>query len=108
VSGWLLSVDARVDLRDILAHGVETWGERRTRQYLARLFELFDHLGANPGIGRHRPELRLSLRTFPHRPYVVVFLPWNDGIVVSRVLHGSMDYAKLFEDYDPLAGIPPV
>lgn len=102
---WFLSDDAIGDLRDLLQFGVETWGEPRTRSYLASLYELFDHFVDNPEMGRSRPELRPHFRTFPHRSHVIVYMAWNNEIAIVRVLHGSMDYENLFQHFDPVVAL---
>lgn len=42
-------------------------------------------------MGRARPELAPSLRSFPVGNYVVFYVPLSDGIEVVRVLHGARD-----------------
>jgi len=49
-------------------------------------------LGAQPEMGRARPELADGLRSFPTRtPYIVFYLPDEDGLLVVRVLHHARD-----------------
>lgn len=37
---------------------------------------------------------------------MVFFTLWGDRIIIARVLHGSMDHAKVFDVYDPIADLP--
>jgi toxin ParE1/3/4 len=53
-------------------------------------------LGRNPMMGRERPELAESLRSLPHRPYVIFYRSVEVGIEVVRVLHGARDIASQF------------
>lgn len=55
-------------------------------------------LGAQPEMGRARPELADGLRSFPTRtPYIIFYLPEEDGLLVVRVLHHARDIdAKYF------------
>ena len=49
-------------------------------------------LGSQPEMGRARPELADGLRSFPTRtPYIIFYLPDDDGLLVVRVLHHARD-----------------
>lgn len=47
-------------------------------------------------------ELLLS----PYESHSVFYIPATDVVMIARVLHGSMDYQKVFEGYDPIADLP--
>ncbi len=43
-------------------------------------------------MGRARPELSKGLRSFPTlTPYLIFYLPENDGLLIVRVLHHARD-----------------
>jgi len=49
-------------------------------------------LGTQPEMGRTRPELAEGLRSLPTRtPYLIFYLPDDDGLLVVRVLHHARD-----------------
>ena len=49
-------------------------------------------LDTQPNMGRARPELSDGLRSFPTRtPYIIFYLPNDDGLLVVRVLHHARD-----------------
>jgi toxin ParE1/3/4 len=49
-------------------------------------------LGTQPEMGRARPELAEGLRSLPTRtPYLIFYLPDDDGLLVIRVLHHARD-----------------
>lgn len=49
-------------------------------------------LATQPEMGRVRPELSNGLRSFPTRtPYIIFYLPEDDGLLVVRVLHHARD-----------------
>ncbi|MEO9038946.1 MAG: type II toxin-antitoxin system RelE/ParE family toxin [Gallionella sp.] len=49
-------------------------------------------LATQPEMGRSRPELANGLRSFPTRtPYIIFYLPEEDGLLVVRVLHHARD-----------------
>jgi toxin ParE1/3/4 len=47
-------------------------------------------------MGRARPDLPGSLRSFPKGHYVIYYRIVSDGIEVARVLHGARDIRRLF------------
>lgn len=49
-------------------------------------------LAAQPEMGRARPELAEGLRSLPTRtPYLIFYLPEDDGLLIVRVLHHARD-----------------
>ncbi len=49
-------------------------------------------LTAQPEMGKARPELSNEIRSFPTRtPYIVFYMPEEDGLLVVRVLHHARD-----------------
>lgn len=49
-------------------------------------------LGTQPEMGRARTELAKGLRSLPTRtPYLIFYLPDDDGLLVVRVLHHARD-----------------
>ncbi|MBU0621235.1 MAG: type II toxin-antitoxin system RelE/ParE family toxin [Gammaproteobacteria bacterium] len=49
-------------------------------------------LGTQPEMGRARPELAEGLRSLPTTtPYLIFYLPDDDGLLVVRVLHHARD-----------------
>ena len=49
-------------------------------------------LATQPEMGRARSELADRLRSFPSRtPYIIFYVPDEDGVLVVRVLHHARD-----------------
>lgn len=49
-------------------------------------------LGTQPAMGRARSELAEGLRSIPTRtPYLIFYLPDDDGLLIVRVLHHARD-----------------
>jgi len=49
-------------------------------------------LGTQPEMGRARPDLADRLRSFPtSTPYVIFYVPHEDGLLIVRVLHHARD-----------------
>jgi toxin ParE1/3/4 len=53
-------------------------------------------LAHHPMIGRARPELAISLRSFAVGRHVIFYLPQLDGIEIVRVLAGARDIDAVF------------
>jgi toxin ParE1/3/4 len=51
---------------------------------------------ANPLMGQQRDDFFPVLRQFTVRPYVVFYVPIENGIRVLRIIHGARDFPALF------------
>ena len=58
-------------MRDIHDFTVEAFGEAQAKKYVNGLFETFERLSQNPGMGRARPELAEDVRSFPLGSHVI-------------------------------------
>lgn len=94
---------AHRDLAEIWRHVAENSSDIRA-DTLIDLFEAKARtLAKSPKIGRARPELMESLRSFAIGRYVLFYLPEENGVDIVRVLHGARDIDSLFADEDSLA-----
>ena len=85
------SPDARLDMDD-LKRGIEqTYGTGSADGLLARIQKAIVTLSENPKFGAMRPDLVVGIRTWPVRPYIVVYFPLSDGVVIARIVHGARD-----------------
>ena len=61
-------------------------------EMIIRLFdEKLEFLAGNNLMGRPRPELAPHLRSWNVHRFVLFYRPIEDGIILIRVLHSSMD-----------------
>ncbi len=58
---------------------------------LDRFENAMQRLAERPLIGRKRPELGETLRSFPVGNYVIFYLPYDEGVEIIRVLSGYRD-----------------
>ena len=65
---------------------------------LDRIASIFEMLAENPGAGRQRPELGMSIRSFAVGNYIIFYEALPNGADIVRVLHGARDI--LPEDLD--------
>lgn len=90
-----LSVEADIDLEDILEYSYTEFGFDQAENYLTELLEAFYQLSVNPELGRNRDEIKVDLRSFPINQHVVFYRILKENhIRIVRVLHGSRDMPK--------------
>lgn len=66
--------------------------------FLDELESKFALLANSPEMGTLRPKYMQNLRSFPHKRYIIFYLPITNGIEIVRVFHASRDIARLFEE----------
>jgi len=54
-------------------------------------------LAAHPSAGRLRDDIASDVRSFPVKTYIIYYRTSEDGILVSRVLHGKRDQAAVLD-----------
>jgi toxin ParE1/3/4 len=91
------SATVRRDLRDLYVWIVEDNGLERAEMVISRLESALDRLARRPLLGRPRPDIQGEPRSFPVRPWLVVYEPLVDGggIHLLRVIDGRRDIAAL-------------
>ena len=75
--------------------------EIRASEYLGKIEACILHLQKNPELGRigKYPELqRLGVRVLPFENYLILYTisEKNQSVSVLRVIHGSVNYKRLF------------
>jgi len=55
-------------------------------------------IAARPLLGRSRNALHPKLRSFVIHPYVLFYIPTEEGIRIVRFLHGARDIEAIFHD----------
>jgi toxin ParE1/3/4 len=94
----ILAPEAQEDLRDILQVSFEQWGSRQRDDYRRQLRAEFLCIARHSGIGVARPEFGESVRSRPCGSHVVLYVPTDQGIVITRIIHQRRDPASLDED----------
>lgn len=65
-----------------------------------QFYKIFERLRENPHLGKDRPELSSSLKSFPLKKYVIFY--FNDfsekDLVIVRVLHSARDIENQFSE----------
>ena len=84
-----LAPEARIDYTEILLYTLKTWGDQQMDAYSDQLEQAFATIGANPGIGRRRDELRPGLRSFPVGQHILFYRVDGSDVTVVRILHAK-------------------
>ncbi len=95
MSEVVLSELAEADLTDIWEFIAQDNSEAADR-LIDAIHEKCQFLAATPKVGRQRPDLDPSIRSFAVGSYVIFYRESTRGIEVARVLHGHRDIASLF------------
>jgi toxin ParE1/3/4 len=92
VAGYLLSPEAREDLRDIRASLVGKGGKRLARYVLQEIAAAFRLLASRPEAGHLRQDLTpLPVKFWSVFSYLIVYDPAARPIAIVRVLYGTRD-----------------
>ena len=53
----------------------------------------------NPDAGRRQDKLLVNPRSFVVKNYFIFYMPFEEGVEILRVLHGSRDIESIFEGF---------
>jgi toxin ParE1/3/4 len=85
-----LSFTAEQDLTEIYVFSHQKFGESKADAYLIGLEECLWNLAKNPLLGRNIEHIRKGYFRYEYMSHSVFYIPKRNGILVVRVLHGSM------------------
>ncbi|MBN8873731.1 MAG: type II toxin-antitoxin system RelE/ParE family toxin [Rhodospirillales bacterium] len=91
---YRLTVAAENDIRAIARDSLQRWGIPRAEAYVLGLHETFGRLAAFPGLGRSADDLRPGYFRLESGRHVVFFVKQTSGVLIVRVLHERMDFAR--------------
>ena len=91
MAAYRLTQKAADDLDAIHEYTTVNFGLEQARGYLVGLHRRFENLAARPALGRSTERLSPGLRRHPYRSHVVFYLPGDEGVLIVRVLHESME-----------------
>jgi plasmid stabilization system protein ParE len=98
VKKCVLSVGAEQDLEAIWDFIAESSIDQADR-WIARLFDAFDLLAQNPGIGHLREDLTsLEILFWPVGSYLVLYRAIGDRIEIVAVTQGARDIPRFLSD----------
>lgn len=91
MGGFVLTREAKEDLKAIARYTQDTWGREQRNRYLAELDRGFHALAADPLKGQDCGDIRPGYRKYPVGRHFIFYRAIDGGIEVVRVLHGRMD-----------------
>jgi plasmid stabilization system protein ParE len=96
MSGYRLTGEAIGDLEAITQTIAEREGWDRSMNVEQELFDAFDRLAINPGIGHRRSDLtRLPVFFYAIEPFLIVHDRDHDPLRIIAVIHASRNVRKL-------------
>lgn len=88
------SAEAVTDADDIWL-SIALDSERAAERVIARIYEAEGKLAEYPELGRGRPELGPTVRSWAVEPYVIFYSVEPEAVVILRILHGARDLGDL-------------
>ncbi len=94
MSGYVLSPLAEADLDEIWDYSADRWGNDQANGYLALIRGVIERVAKRPSWGRSCDEIRRGYFRIAAGSHVVFYNRRAHEIVIVRVLHQSMDFAR--------------
>lgn len=89
-----LSHLATSDLQDISDYTAEVWGEQQELGYLNTISSKLAEIASGKGPWRSRNDLFEGCQAASVGRYLIIFMIEGELVLVSRILHQSMDYPR--------------
>jgi plasmid stabilization system protein ParE len=90
---FVVTPEAKSDLRDILSHVAEDSPDTAER-LRSEIYEAFQHLGRSPAIGHYHEELLgRRYRFWNFYSYVICYVWARKPVEIIAVVHGARDLA---------------
>jgi plasmid stabilization system protein ParE len=91
VKEYVLSIDAELDLDEIWAFIAQDNIDAADR-WIGKLFDAFESLARNPGIGHKREDLTsFTVLFWPVAAYLILYRVRNERVEIVAVTQGSRD-----------------
>jgi toxin ParE1/3/4 len=96
MSGFVLTADAREDLRQIRDYVLAQGGTRAARYVVQTIADSFRQLSRSPHIGHIREDLTddPDVRFWSVFSYLVVYLSTTRPLTIIAIVHGRRDVAQ--------------
>ncbi len=82
---------AENDLEQIWLYTFQEWGLEQADKYVSLLISLFLWLSENPGLGKHRNDIKTGYHCFPEGRHLIFYTISSYGIDIIGIPHQSMD-----------------
>ena len=91
MAAYRLRPAARDDLEDIWDYTVREWDIEQALVYTDELEAAIELICESPTLCRERNEYVPPVRIMAHGEHLIIYVIDDEGITVTRILHGSMD-----------------
>jgi toxin ParE1/3/4 len=88
---YRLTPEAANDVDSITEFTRETWSLSQALDYTDDLYDAFEQLAGNPGMGRSEAELNDALRSKPVGSHRIYYTVGRGHITILRILHTAQD-----------------
>lgn len=92
---YKLSVLADEDIYHIVRYTLQHFGLTQAKRYHEELVKVFELLAQNTGLGAECHWICQDMRRFQYKKHGIYIIKQDDEVLISRVLHQSMDIEAL-------------
>ncbi|MGH9901325.1 MAG: type II toxin-antitoxin system RelE/ParE family toxin [Pyrinomonadaceae bacterium] len=93
-----VAASAEEDLKEIWLY-VARHNPEAANKLIKEITRKFIILRDHPHMGREQDKLLVNLRSFVIKGYLIFYQPFDAGVEILRVLHGSRDIESIFESF---------
>lgn len=93
-----IAAAAEEDLKEIWSYVAENNPEAANK-LIKEITRRFAVLRDHPQMGREQENLLVNLRSFVVKSYIIFYQPFEGGIEILRVIHGSRDIESIFGSF---------
>jgi plasmid stabilization system protein ParE len=88
------------DLREIAAYVEGEWGVEFAQRTEDELYDCFERVALDPGLGHRRRDLTSRpFHFFARNPYLIVYVRDETRVSIMRVLHGARNVKKILRTH---------
>ena len=87
MADYRLTRAADADLLEIFIYGLDRFGLAQAERYRDGLLRCFEHLAANPGMGRAADPLAVGARRHEHGRHIVFYDEQPYGVLIIALVH---------------------
>lgn len=93
-----VALTAQEDLQSIWEY-VAQYNIEAANRLIKEITGKFTLLRDYPHVGREQNNLLVNLRSFTIKDYLIFYQPFENGVEILRVLHGSRNVESIFESF---------
>lgn len=95
---FVLTNQAKADLRAIALFTEQSWGKEQRNLYVKQFDDAFHLLATSPLAGKDCSYLRAGYRKFPQGSHIIFYKTGTASVIeIIRILHKSMDVDSRLE-----------